>query len=283
MTQKVLTPRGFHGLLWSLVTVIILADQASKAYFVWLLGIHDHKSFTAFLGEYFSIFMIDPAAGGIVENFAAGKMFKPMIWVWEPWVAWQLTTNTGAAYSLFEGNSYFLSFVSLAMATLLWFIWWRKFRNHTPMTWALGGIIGGALGNFIDRFRLHEVVDFIDVNIPLIGRVFPKLGDPYDFPIFNIADSTAVCGTLALAIYLIASDFKGMRKKKSKAGDMKIDAFPEGPQLDPEAKAQAREMAEKYAERRAAQTAGDSAAEAAQPVAATEGNPEDTAGDKPGE
>ena len=251
MSTKLLRRGGLHSLLWSLAVVIILADQATKAYFVWLLGNHQHTDFLQFAREYFTIFVTGSNDGGIVANYA---VFAPKIWVWKPWIAWNLTTNTGAAWSIFAGNSYLLSFVSLAMAALLWVIWWRKFRFHTPMTWALGAIIGGALGNFFDRFRLHEVVDFIDVNIPWIGRLIPSLGDPYNFPIFNVADSAAVCGTLALAIYLIASDFKGMGKKK-KAGEMKIQPFPEGPGYDANAKAKAREMAEQYRERTAAEAA----------------------------
>ncbi len=85
------------------------------------------------------------------------------------------------------------------------------------MTWALGAIIGGALGNFADRFRLKEVVDFVATKIPFIGKLFPRLGDPYDFPIFNIADACAVCGTIALAGYLILADLHGLRRPKTSA------------------------------------------------------------------
>lgn len=237
--------RVLHGLLWSLIVFIIAADQLSKAYFVWLLGNHRHTEFQSFCQEYFTIFTTGNGAGGIMSNYA---VFKPLVWVWEPWVCWQLTTNTGAAWSLFEGNSYVLSFVSLAMAGLLFFVWWRRFRSHTMMTWALGCIIGGALGNFVDRFRLHEVVDFVDVNIPWIGKLIPALGDPYDFPIFNIADSAAVCGTLALAIYLIASDITNMRQRRQQPP--KVTPFMEGVQLDEAARDRLKEMVAKGKPRR---------------------------------
>lgn len=235
--------RVLHRLLWSLTVVIIIADQLSKAYFVWLLGSHQQAGFLPFLKEYFTIFATGEGAGGVVANYA---VFKPLVWVWEPWIAWNLTTNTGAAWSLFEGNSYILSFVSLIMAALLWYVWRRKFAGHLAMTWALGAIIGGALGNFVDRFRLREVVDFVDVNIPLIGKVFPALGDPYDFPIFNIADSAAVCGTIALAIYLIASDMRSLKRQKPAR---KVTPFREGIQLDEEAKQRLRAMAAKQPQR----------------------------------
>jgi hypothetical protein len=110
------------------------------------------------------------------------------------------------------------------------------------MTWALGAIIGGALGNFVDRFRLREVVDFVDVKIPLIGRLFPALGDPYDFPIFNIADSCAVIGTFALALYLIAADLHGVQRRR-KVQAMAFTPYREGLVLDRDALARLRAMA----------------------------------------
>jgi len=235
-----------NRILWPLVIVIVFADQWSKAYFVWLLGSHQHESFTAFLSEYFTLLSsenmraVSETYGTLVSNSHA--VFKPLIWVWEPWIAWNLTTNTGAAWSLFTGNSFYLSFVSLAMALLLFYVWWRRFRTHLGMTWALGAIIGGALGNFIDRFRLREVVDFIDVKIPWIGRLFPNLGDPYDFPIFNVADSCAVCGTLALALYLVLADLSSVRRRRREQAAGRVKPFQEGLGLDEAAAKRLKEM-----------------------------------------
>jgi signal peptidase II len=205
------SPIRLGRLLGTLVVLIIVADQLSKAYFVYLLGFHGRLTFMAFLARYFTLWGGEHHVGAVRLHFAP---FLPPHPVLPPWVYFTLTTNTGAAWSIFEGNSLLLSFVSLAMAALLYAVWLRSFRRHAAMTWALGAIIGGALGNFIDRFRLREVVDFVDVKIPLIGRLFPALGDPYDFPIFNVADSCAVIGTLALALYLVAVDLRGMRRRR---------------------------------------------------------------------
>ena len=169
--------------------------------------------------------------------------FLPPIHVWPPWLEFNLTTNTGAAWSMLQGNSFVLSFVSIAMAALLLYVWWRSFRYHRSMTWALGAIIGGALGNFCDRFRLREVVDFIDVKIPYIGRLFPRLGDPYDFPIFNIADSCAVCGTIALAAYLVFVDVRALRRRRARAASPVVP-FQEGLGLDERAKLHLEELAQ---------------------------------------
>jgi signal peptidase II len=59
-------------------------------------------------------------------------------------------------------------------------------------------IAGGALGNFIDRFRLGYVVDFIDV----------RFGEFYNFPVFNIADSFVVCGTILMIILILFNKFE---------------------------------------------------------------------------
>jgi signal peptidase II len=158
-------------------------------------------------------------------------MFE-QVWLIKPWLSWHLTTNTGAAWSLFAGNSFVLSFVSIAMAALLIIVWWGRFRFHEPMTWALGAIVGGALGNFIDRFRLREVVDFIDVRIPWLGHIIKGSGPHYDFPIFNIADSAAVVGTLGLAVYLISTDIRTWRRRRSSKTQQDFKPIDEGLRLD---------------------------------------------------
>jgi signal peptidase II len=236
--------RPLYGTIVPLALLIIIADQLTKAYFVWLLADHSHNDLLAFAKEYFTLWA-SHSQGAVTANYSvlAGanhSVFKPLIWVWEPWISWNLTTNTGAAWSLLAGNSYALSFVSLFMATALFLLWYFRFRFHAGMTWALGAIVGGALGNFLDRFRLHEVVDFIDVRIPFIGQPW---GTPYDFPIFNIADASAVCGTLVLATYLVVSDLRSWRARRRDGKPVGFKPLEEGLRLDDAAKARLRKLA----------------------------------------
>jgi signal peptidase II len=225
------------ALLWTLAGVIIVADQLSKAWFVFRLGSAQQSStFLEFLPKYLLEFKTTAEGSIIFDQY--GGFSGNQIMVWDPWIRFYLTTNTGAAWSIFAGNSFALSFVSLAIAALLHWVWRRNFLTHHAMTWAIGAIIGGALGNCIDRFRLREVVDFIAVKIPLIGKLFPKLGDPYNFPIFNIADASAVCGTLALAGYLLWLDLTaGKRKRQKEEAETrrKREPWKGGIQLDDEA------------------------------------------------
>ncbi|MPM21209.1 Lipoprotein signal peptidase [bioreactor metagenome] len=72
-------------------------------------------------------------------------------------------------------------------------------KNLTPVSrLSISMIAGGAIGNFIDRLRLGHVVDFIDV----------RFGSFYNFPIFNIADSFVVCGTILMIILILFNKFE---------------------------------------------------------------------------
>ena len=66
-------------------------------------------------------------------------------------------------------------------------------------------LLGGAIGNFIDRVFRGEVVDFVSVLIPGIN---------YQFPIFNIADAALTLGVIMLIIYILFEDRKVKKKVK---------------------------------------------------------------------
>lgn len=102
--------------------------------------------------------------------------------------------NTGAAWSMFEGNTLVLSMISLvvSIAMLVWLLKNKKESFFTRFCVLL--MLAGAIGNLIDRVTLGYVVDFLDFYI--FG---------YDFPIFNIADSSLSIG---VGLLLIASFFE---------------------------------------------------------------------------
>ncbi len=107
--------------------------------------------------------------------------------------------NTGAAFSILEGKTIFLSILSIAILIML-IKMSKDFIMNKRNIWAFGLLMGGIFGNFSDRLFLGMVRDFLD---------FKVFG--YDFPVFNIADMCIVLGV----ILLIFSIFKGEDKSES--------------------------------------------------------------------
>ena len=105
-------------------------------------------------------------------------------------LALRLVHNPGAAFSMFSGQAVVLAAVSLviSIAILVW--GWKLPTAERGMRVALGLVLGGAIGNLIDRIRLRHVIDFIDAHW------FWKA----HWPTFNIAD-TAVCVGVGLLIW----------------------------------------------------------------------------------
>lgn len=103
--------------------------------------------------------------------------------------------NRGAAFSLFQGGTlFFLVVTVLAIGMIGYF--YRAFRGRAPwLHAALGVILGGTLGNLVDRLRLGYVTDFVSVGI----------GD-LRWPTFNVADASLVLGIGAVVIYLMLID-----------------------------------------------------------------------------
>jgi len=105
------------------------------------------------------------------------------------------TTNTGAAFGIGQNRSLVFTVVALvAIPAITLFN-----RSVTPRSLltrlCLGALLGGTLGNLVDRLRLGYVVDFVDVGV----------GD-LRWPSFNVADSSFVVGILVLSIYLFLTD-----------------------------------------------------------------------------
>ena len=103
--------------------------------------------------------------------------------------------NSGAAFSLFENGHELLLFVFIALALVV-IIWlYLHFSKQPSLLFKIsfGFILGGAIGNLIDRFHLGYVTDFLFFSIRQIGFLFP---------VFNLADSSIFLGVVLLMIYL---------------------------------------------------------------------------------
>ncbi len=183
----------------ALAVIAAVADQATKLLATYYLSIQGGGELLRFAARYFTHFWEFPYSAG-----------SPHV-VWSPWIKLSFTTNTGMAWGMLHGHSLLLSFISLVLVAVICIIWWRYGSRSVFLTVSLGLILGGALGNMIDRFRLREVVDFVDVLIP---------GFNYDFPVFNLADACASVGTLLVAVFLIVSDVRQLRRRRTKRYDL---------------------------------------------------------------
>ncbi|MBL4615270.1 MAG: signal peptidase II [Magnetovibrio sp.] len=139
---------------WGLAFVVLVSDQITKW---WILSLFQEAERPIFkITSFFNIVL-----------------------AWNPGISFGMFGNAGA-YSV-----EILIGLTLTISAVL-AVW--LMRAETRLTaWGLGLIVGGAIGNVIDRFRFGAVMDFLDVHV---------LG--YHWPTFNIADSAIVIGAGAL-------------------------------------------------------------------------------------
>ena len=102
--------------------------------------------------------------------------------------------NYGAAFNIFSGSKIFLSFISIIFSILLIYLIFRKNTLNLFDLYSYSFILGGTIGNGIDRINKGFVVDFINLNI-------------INFPVFNIADISINIGF----IFLLYNIFKNNR------------------------------------------------------------------------
>ena len=114
-----------------------------------------------------------------------------------------MTWNRGVSFGLFNNdspyNALILSIVAVVISGLL-LIWLARARQ--PMlAYGLGAVIGGAIGNLIDRVRFGAVADFLDFHIW-----------GYHWPAFNVADSAITIGVAVLIVDSLFGVTEGRRK-----------------------------------------------------------------------
>ena len=104
------------------------------------------------------------------------------------------TTNTGGAFGLFANQTFLLAMAAVVGIAVL--VLYLRFLppGSKLLKLGLGLDLGGAIGNLIDRLRLGEVTDFIDLGI---------------WPVFNLADASIVVGTILIAFYLLLASRRG--------------------------------------------------------------------------
>lgn len=115
--------------------------------------------------------------------------------------------NRGAAFSILENHRWvFLITSTVAIVVILvGMIIYRK-KLNLPLAVSLSFIVGGGIGNMIDRVMLGYVVDFIDCRF-------------IDFYVFNVADSFVTVGCVLFVVLLAVEEYKSAKAKKAAAAD----------------------------------------------------------------
>jgi len=111
-------------------------------------------------------------------------------------------TNSGAAFGILQGQTPFLIVTSsLGLAAILLYYVYPP-MDHGLIRIALGLQLGGALGNLIDRVRLGEVTDFVDVG---------------SFPTFNVADASISVSIAAVLVFFVLQEGREARERAAAA------------------------------------------------------------------
>jgi signal peptidase II len=115
----------------------------------------------------------------VVRAFHLGESL-PLL---PPVLSFTYVQNTGAAFGLFKGQQ--VVFIAVSLAVIVWMLKELRAAATLPAShlWAYALVLGGAVGNLIDRLRVGYVIDFIDLHV---------------WPVFNIGDSAITIGVCLL-------------------------------------------------------------------------------------
>lgn len=113
-----------------------------------------------------------------------------------------LIGNTGAAFSILSSNTLLLIIISLVCLNVLYFGFIKEKNLNDFDKLSFGLLIGGILGNLIDRVMHMQVIDYLD---------FTFFG--YNFPVFNLADIAIVISMILIGFGMIKGDKNGVSSK----------------------------------------------------------------------
>ena len=192
MSEQVIRPGRYFIVAFFLILVVIGLDQASK-WFV-MESMLRVKSENPDFWTWFT-------TRDMVEYFSdQQEQYKQV--VFNDWLNFTMVWNRGISFGMFGAGAGKtpLLFIALSMLISLGLLIWLVLARTKMLFFALPLIIGGAIGNVIDRVRFGAVADFIDMH----------LGDRH-WPAYNIADACVVIGAIFLILDTIF-DKSGSKK-----------------------------------------------------------------------
>ncbi len=143
------------------------------------------------LGLAAAIIALDQATKAAItarpDWYCGNPTFYPIL---GPNAGFSFVCNRGAAFSSFQNSPLVVLPVLIALAAVVW-LWVRSLATPGKLQQvAFGLVIGGAIGNLIDRARYGYVIDFVDL----------RLNDTYRWYVFNVADASICIGVACLAL-----------------------------------------------------------------------------------
>ena len=150
---------------------------------------YSRKNYMQFLYLLITLFVVIADQGlksYIVSNYAVGEVHQIIPGI----LSFNYLQNDGAAWNILTGQMWLFYLISVvAIAVCLYFLFNKKYKNAL-FDVGLSFVLGGIIGNFIDRLRLKYVVDMLQLDF-------------VHFNIFNIADSAITIGVILIFLYLI--------------------------------------------------------------------------------
>lgn len=110
--------------------------------------------------------------------------------------------NTGGAWSMFSGQLWLFIGVMALFVALIVVLIWKQWLKKPFEWWCLAAILGGGIGNLIDRLANGRVTDMICLDF-------------VNFPVFNVADCFITVGCFALIVYVIFLDRTEDKKREN--------------------------------------------------------------------
>ncbi len=146
------------------------------------------------------VFVLDQASKFYFEG--ALNLYQQIV-VIPDLFSWTLAYNTGAAFSFLAGQSgwqrWLFALIAIVVSVVL-VVWLKRLKpSETWLAIALALVLGGALGNLVDRVLFGHVIDFILVHWQ----------NRWYFPAFNLADSAITVGAIMLVIDMFTSKQSG--------------------------------------------------------------------------
>ncbi len=130
------------------------------------------------------IVVLDQFAKYVVDLIIGPERSRNAYWFIDDWVGFEYVLNAGIAFGIDLGSERFTTLVVGTAFIVVAVIFWKLAPKHRLTAIGAGCLVGGAIGNLIDRFRYDAVVDYVAIG---------------PWPRFNVADTAIVFGVILLA------------------------------------------------------------------------------------